>query len=213
MVKIYFNFVFLQNLVEPKNKMTKIIGLTGGIGSGKTTIANHFMEANIPVYIADDEARKLMQSEEISDAIKKAFGELIFDDAILNREKLAQIVFNDPEKLKLLNAIIHPAVKKKFQDWVLNHKNFPFVIYEAAILFESGNYKNCDLIITVTAPLESRIQRVILRDNTTKEQVLKRIHTQWNDDKRIAKSDFVIENLDAKTTNTQVNKILKILKI
>ena len=193
--------------------MTKIIGLTGGIGSGKTTIANHFMEANIPVYIADDEARKIMQSEEIIDAIRKTFGDSIFDDAILNREKLSQIVFSDPEKLKQLNAIIHPAVRKHFQNWVLNHKNAPFVIYEAAILFESGSYKNCDLIITVTAPLETRIQRVIQRDKTTREQVLKRINAQWNDDQRIAKSDFVIENVNPKTTKTEINKILKILKI
>ena len=193
--------------------MTKIIGLTGGIGSGKTTIANHFMEANIPVYIADDEARKIMQSEEIAGAIRKTFGDSIFDDAILNRQKLSQIVFNDPEKLKLLNAIIHPAVKKHFQDWVLNHKNAPFVIYEAAILFESGSYKNCDLIITVTAPQETRIQRVIQRDKTTRELVLKRINAQWNDEQRIAKSDFIVENVNPKTTKAEIDKILKILKI
>jgi dephospho-CoA kinase len=193
--------------------MTKIIGLTGGIGSGKTTIANHFLEANIPVYIADDEARKIMQSEEIIDAIRKTFGDTIFDDAVLNREKLSQIVFSNPEKLKQLNAIIHPVVRKHFQDWVLNHKNAPFVIYEAAILFESGSYQNCDLIITVTAPIETRIQRVIQRDKTTREQVLKRINAQWNDDQRIAKSDFVIENVNPITTKTEIDKILKILKI
>jgi len=193
--------------------MTKIIGLTGGIGSGKTTIANHFKKANIPVYIADDEARKIMQSEEIIDAIRKTFGDAIFDNTILNREKLSKIVFENPEKLKLLNAIIHPAVKKDFQNWVLNHKNAPFIIYEAAILFESGSYKNCDLIISVTAPIESRIQRVIQRDNTSREQVLKRINTQWDDDQRIAKSDFVIENVNPKTTKIEIEKILKILKI
>lgn len=193
--------------------MTKIIGLTGGIGSGKTTVANHFRKANIPVYIADDEARKIMQSPEIIEEIRKVFGDLIFDDTILNREKLSQIVFNNPEKLKQLNAIIHPAVRKHFQDWVLKHENAPFVIYEAAILFESGSYKNCDLIITVTAPIESRIQRVIQRDNTTREQVLKRINAQWNDEQRIAKSDFIIENVNPQMTKTEIDKILKILKI
>jgi dephospho-CoA kinase len=126
------------------------------------------LAAGIPVYIADDEARTIMQSPEIVDEIRKTFGNAIFENAVLNREKLSQIVFSDPEKLKLLNAIIHPAVKKHFQNWVLNHKDFPFVIYEAAILFESGSFKICDFIITVTAPLESRIQRVILRDNTTR---------------------------------------------
>jgi dephospho-CoA kinase len=193
--------------------MTKIIGLTGGIGSGKTTIANHFLAAGIPVYIADDEARKIMQSSAIIEEIKKVFGNAIFDDTILNREKLSDIVFNNPEKLKQLNAIIHPAVKVHFGNWILNHKNSPFIIYEAAILFESGSYKNCDLIITVTAPIESRIQRVIQRDKTTREQVLKRINMQWNDEQRISKSDFVIENINPVTTKLEVDKILKILKI
>jgi dephospho-CoA kinase len=193
--------------------MTKIIGLTGGIGSGKTTIAKHFLAAGIPVYIADDEARKIMQTPEIIEEIKKIFGTSIFENTVLNREKLATIVFSAPEKLKLLNAIIHPAVKKHFEDWISNHKNFPYVIYEAAILFESGSYKMCDLIITVTAPIESRIQRVIQRDKTTREQILKRIDAQWNDEQRIAKSDFVIENGTLGMAKFEVDKILKILKI
>jgi dephospho-CoA kinase len=193
--------------------MTKIIGLTGGIGSGKTTIANHFRVAGIPVYIADDEARKIMQSDVIIAEIKKTFGNTVFDNGILNREKLSGIVFNDPEKLKLLNAIIHPAVKKHFSSWILNHKNTPYIIYEAAILFESGSYKDCDIIITVTAPLELRIQRVIQRDKTTRENVLSRINMQWNDEKRIEKSDFVIENDTTEIAKSAVDKILKILKI
>lgn len=193
--------------------MTKIIGLTGGIGSGKTTIANHFMAAGIPVYIADDEARRIMQSDEIIEEIKKTFGSAIFENGILNREKLAQIVFGNPEKLKLLNAIVHPAVKKHFQNWILDHKNSPFIIYEAAILFESGSYKDCDKIITVIAPLESRIQRVMQRDNTSREQVLKRINAQWNDNQRMDKSDFIIENSDPEMAKSEVDKILKILKI
>jgi dephospho-CoA kinase len=193
--------------------MTKIIGLTGGIGSGKTTIANHFKAAGIPVYIADDEARKIMQADEIIEEINNTFGIGIFENGILNRQKLAQIVFGDAEKLKLLNAIIHPAVKKHFHDWILDHKNSPYIIYEAAILFESGSYKDCDKIITVIAPMESRIQRVIQRDNTTREQVLNRINTQWNDDQRIAKSDFVIENDSPEIAKSEVDKILKILKI
>lgn len=193
--------------------MTKIIGLTGGIGSGKTTIANHFKAAGIPVYIADDEARKIMQADEIIEEIKNTFGIGIFENGILNRQKLAQIVFADAEKLKLLNAIIHPAVKKHFHDWILDHKNSPYIIYEAAILFESGSYKDCDKIITVIAPMESRIQRVIQRDNTTREQVLNRINAQWNDDQCIAKSDFVIENDSPEIAKSEVDKILKILKI
>ncbi|MFV8442361.1 dephospho-CoA kinase [Flavobacterium sp. LB2P44] len=193
--------------------MTKIIGLTGGIGSGKTTIAKYFKSFGIPIYIADDEARKIMESPEIIDAIISAFGEAIFENGILNREKLAKIVFNDSDKLEKLNNIVHPAVKKHFEQWLLNHKNVPYIIYEAAILFESGGNKNCDLIITVTAPVETRIQRVIKRDKTTLELVLKKINAQWTDEKRISKSDFVIENIAKETAKLQVDRILKILKI
>lgn len=191
--------------------MTKIIGLTGGIGSGKTTIANLFRAAGVPVFIADDEARMISQTPEIIAAIKNVFGSTIFDDDKLNREKLSQIVFGNPEQLKLLNAIIHPAVKKHFDIWVLNYKKAPFVIYEAAILFESGSFKNCDFIITVTAPLEERIKRVIQRDKTTREQVLKRINAQWNDEQRMEKSDFVIENTNLEMAKSKVNEILKFL--
>ena len=193
--------------------MTKIIGLTGGIGSGKTTVANHFIGAGIPVYIADDEARKIMQSPEILREIKKIFGSVIFKNEVLNRQKLAEIVFSNSDKLKQLNAIIHPAVKKHFGNWILNYKNSPFVIYETAILFESGSYKDCDKIITVTAPLETRIERVIQRDKTSRENVLKRIKIQWTDDQRLGKSDFVIENINPEITKSEVGKILKILKI
>ncbi len=193
--------------------MTKIIGLTGGIGSGKTTIAKLFLKAGIPVYIADDEAKKIMESAEIIAAIKELFGTSIFENEILNRKKLATIVFENPEKLKKLNAIIHPAVKKDFENWMLTHKKFPFIIYEAAILFESGSYKNCDLIITVTAPIETRIQRVIQRDKTTRENVLNRINAQWTDAQRIPKSDYVIENTTFAVMKEEVDEILKILNI
>lgn len=193
--------------------MMKIIGLTGGIGSGKTTVANHFIAAGIPVYIADDAARKIMQSPEILREIEKTFGGSVFEKGVLNRQKLSEIVFSNLDKLKKLNAIIHPAVKKNFGNWILNHKNSPFVIYEAAILFESGSYKDYDMIITVTAPLETRIERVIQRDKTTRQDVFKRINMQWTDEQRQAKSDFVIENINPEITKSEVNKILKILKI
>jgi dephospho-CoA kinase len=193
--------------------MTKIIGLTGGIGSGKTTVANYFSTLGIPVYIADDEAKKIMQSIGIKELIRNAFGDAVFDGITLNREKLAEIVFNNPEKLAQLNAIVHPAVRMHFENWILNHNKAPLVIYEAAILFESGNYKKCDFIITVIAPLETRIERVIVRDAVSREQVLKRINMQWCDDERIAKSDFVIENINFEKTKLEIVKILKILKI
>ena len=192
--------------------MTNIIGLTGGIGSGKTTIANYFHSFGIPLYIADDEARKLMQSKEILDAIKTVFGDGIFEKETLNRAKLAEIVFNEPEKLEKLNAIIHPAVKSDFKEWLLQNKDAPFIIYEAAILFESGNYANCDYIITVVAPIDTRIERVMKRDKTTRELIIKRMEAQWTDEQRISKSDFVIENEDLKKAKQKVEEILKILK-
>lgn len=193
--------------------MVKVIGLTGGIGSGKTTIANFFKEKGVPVYISDDEAKKVMQSIEIIDKIKSAFGETLFENNVLNRAKLAEIVFNNADKLAQLNAIVHPAVKKDFENWLQQHKNDQFVVYEAAILFESGRYKECDYIVTVTAPIEVRIERVIKRDNTTREQVLSRMEMQWNDEKRISLSNFVINNSNLKIANEEVVKILKILNI
>ncbi|MBS7232705.1 dephospho-CoA kinase [Flavobacterium psychroterrae] len=193
--------------------MTKVIGLTGGIGSGKTTIANYFAEMGVPLYIADDEAKKVMQSEKIVEQIKTTFGNFIFENEILNRAKLAEIVFNDKDKLAQLNAIVHPAVKEDFEFWLQKNKKHDYVIYEAAILFESGRYKQCDVIITITAPEEIRIERVVKRDNTTREQVLSRMKMQWNDEKRISLSNFVINNSNLKIAKEEVVKILKILNI
>ena len=192
--------------------MTKIIGLTGGIGSGKTMVAEYFKSLGIPVYIADKEARQLMTSENIINALSNEFGKEILENGILNREKLAQLVFNNPKKLQILNSIVHPEVKKHFDNWFEKHKNYPFIVKEAAILFESGSYKYCDTIITVTAPLETRLQRVMKRDKTDRESVLKRIENQWTDEQRIAKSNYVIHNLAVESTKKQVDEILKKLK-
>ena len=193
--------------------MTQIIGLTGGIGSGKSTVANYFQSLGIPVYIADERARKISESPEILEFIRSVFGSVIFDNEKLNREKLSEIVFNNPKKLEQLNAIIHPAVKKDFKLWVSKHKNEPYLIKEAAILFESGSYKDCDFVITVVAPLEERIRRVMQRDNASRKDVLRRISNQWSDDKRIAKSKFVIENSDLEKTKLQIEQIFEKLAI
>ncbi len=192
--------------------MTKIIGLTGGIGSGKTMVAEYIKSLKIPVYIADDEARKLMNTARIIKAVTDAFGKEVVIKGILNRETLAQIVFNNPEKLQKLNSIVHPEVKKHFDNWVQKHKNSPLLFKEASILFESGSYKYCDVIVTVTAPVETRLQRVINRDKTDRESVLKRMENQWSDEQRIAKSDYVIHNLSFDDTKKQVHEILKLLK-
>ena len=191
--------------------MTKIIGLTGGIGSGKTTIAKLFEVEGIPIYIADEEAKKIMQLPETISKIGGIFGSEVIVNHQIDKKKLSEIVFNNPEKLKELNAIIHPLVKKHFDDWVKKQK-FPFVIKEAAILFESGSYKYCDKIITVTASEETRIKRVMKRDNCTREAVLDRIKNQWSDSQKISKSDYVIVNDDLAEANNQFQVILKKLK-
>lgn len=191
--------------------MTKIIGLTGGIGSGKTMIAKHIASMGIPVYIADDEAKKLMDTEEVIKEVGNEFGESILDNGILNREKLARLVFNDPEKLQKLNSIIHPKVRAHFDAWIAKHKNHPIVVKEAAILFETGGDKYCDAVITVTAPLNTRLQRVMERDKADKESVLKRMQSQWTDEQRVAKSDYVIDNISVKDSYIQIEEILKLL--
>jgi dephospho-CoA kinase len=193
--------------------MTKIIGLTGGIGSGKTTIAKYFQCLGIPAYNSDEEARKLTDDPEIKQLIKQVFGKDIFDKEKLNRGKLAAIVFNKPEKLIELNSIIHPAVKKHFENWVFGNSKSRFVIKDAAILFESGSFKDCDVIITIIAPIEIRIQRVINRDFTFRENILKRINNQWNDGERVFKSQYVIENMDVMSMRFQAEELLKKLII
>lgn len=189
--------------------MTKIIGLTGGIGSGKSTIAGYFKALGVPIYIADEEARKLMDMPDVIRKVQSLFDENVIENNSLNRKKIAELVFSAPEKLKKLNSIIHPEVKKHFLSWVKAHKEFPFVIKEAAILFESGSYKDCDKIITVTAPQEVRIKRVMSRDKVSREQVLERIENQWPEEKKTAMSDFVIQNTDFVQSKQKVSEILK----
>ena len=160
------------------------------------------------------EAKKVMEFPEIIAQISNAFGtDMIDANKALDREKLASIVFNEPEKLKQLNSIVHPAVKKHFDNWIMQHQKFPVIVKEAAILFESGSYQNCDSIITITTPLEDRIARVMQRDNSSREQVLDRINAQWTDEQRAAKSNFIIENTDPQNAKSQLDEILKILKI
>ena len=193
--------------------MTKIIGLTGGIGSGKTTVANEFATHGIPVYITDQEAKKLMQSDTVLNQIRTEFGTTVFEDGELIRERLSEIVFNNPDSLSKLNNIVHPAVKQHFRQWLLEHQKDPYIIYESAILFESGSYKECDFIINVVAPLEIRIKRVIDRDKTTRQKVLERIKNQWNDEEKSSKSDFIIENTTKETLKLGIVKILNFLGI
>jgi dephospho-CoA kinase len=191
--------------------MTKIIGLTGGIGSGKTTISNHLKSLGIPIYNSDDQAKKILYLPETIESLKTVFGNLIFTNELFDKSKLAKIVFNNPEQLKLLNQIIHPAVKVDFENWLKANINSPLVIKEAAILFESGSYKDCDVIISISAPQEMRIQRVVERDHLTFDEVLSRINNQWTDEMRKNKSDYVIDNQEIEIACTQTEKIIKFL--
>ena len=175
--------------------MIATVGLTGGIGSGKTTIANLFaLHFSIPIYIADTKAKELVaNNKQLQQEIVTLLGEEAFVEGRYNTAFVAQEVFSNKEKLDKLNAIIHPYVQQDFLQWKQSQQA-SYVIKEAAILFESGSYRDCDFIIMVTAPLEERIERVMLRDKIDRETVEKRIKNQWNDEKKIELSTFVIEN-------------------
>jgi len=185
----------------------KVVGLTGGIGSGKSTIAKMFNKLGIPVYIADHEAKKLMNTDlEVRKKIIKLLGEESYRDESLNRPYIAEIVFNDKTKLEGLNDIVHPAVANHFNNWKQQQKS-NYVVKEAAILFENEGYKYCDYTILVTAPLEVRINRVLERDKISRKQALARANNQWEDSRKIPLADFVIHNKHLKDTENQVCKI------
>jgi dephospho-CoA kinase len=187
--------------------MTKILGLTGGIGSGKTTVSKIFTALGVPVYNADDEAKVLMQSsKKIKSKIIELFGEKSYFKNGLNRSYIAQIVFKDKEKLKALNAIVHPEVTAHFNTWK-SLQSHPYVVKEVAILFEIGAQDQFDFILTITAPQQTRIDRVMLRDNKSYDEVLSIIQNQWSDTKKIEKSDYVIQNIDINQTKIEVIKI------
>lgn len=191
---------------------TKVVGLTGGIGSGKTTIARYFESLGVPIYIADEEAKKILDRADVVKEVSESFGKEVLTDGLPDRKKLAAVVFNSPDKLELLNSIIHPKVREGFKIWVAAHSSEPFVIKEAAILFESGSYKDCDKVILVTAPGEVRIARVKERDNVSREEVLRRMANQWKDNKKIPLSDYIIHNTVLEEAKKEVSKIVKELR-
>ncbi|MFV0541248.1 MAG: dephospho-CoA kinase [Aestuariibaculum sp.] len=185
----------------------KIVGLTGGIGSGKTTVAKAFASLGVPVYIADDEAKKLMTtSKVIKRELVGLFGSGAYVGNKLNRPFIAHIIFNDKAYLQKMNAIVHPEVGKHFKKW-LKKQNTPYVIKEVAILFENGGNKDCDYVITVIAPKPLRVERLLNRDNTTKEKIEAIMKNQWTDEEKIKLSDFVIENTALEKTQEKVAKI------
>lgn len=171
----------------------KIIGLTGGIGSGKSTVARMFNELGVAVYIADDEAKNIMHQKEVKEKIILLLGKEAFVENELNKKFIAEKVFQNRTLLEGLNEIVHPAVAVHFSEWIQNQKG-AYVIKEAAILFENGGYKQCDKTILVKANKDLRLKRVLKRDKSTVSEVEARMKNQWTDAKKEKLADFIIEN-------------------
>ncbi len=181
------------------------IGITGGIGSGKSTAAAIFEVLGIPVYYADSRAKWLMvHDEDLVAAIKKLFGKQAYLDGRLNRAHIAEIAFNNPEKLKKLNALVHPAVKLDYEQWHTQQKNVPYTLKEAALLFESGAANELDAVIEVFAAQKIRINRVRQRDGLTRKQVLSRIRNQMPEKEKRKLADYVLINDGKKGLINQV---------
>jgi dephospho-CoA kinase len=183
------------------------IGITGGIGSGKSTISKIFEVLGIPVFYADDHAKRVMTDDAILiEAIQKTFGkESYFDNGSLNRKYIANIVFNDAAQLSKLNAIVHPATFRSFDNWLTRVDiKVPYILKEAALLFESDSYKMCDRSVMVYAPHNMRIERVLLRDGITRQEAEARNAKQFDDKKKLEMADYVIENDDTELVIPQV---------
>ena len=189
----------------------KKIGITGGIGSGKTYVSEVFFSLGIPVFNADVESNRLIRSsEKLKSLLKDSFGHDIYTNGILDKKKLASIVFSDKEKLENLNSIIHPIVKQKFKDWC-KQQNSSYVIKEAAILFESSSDKGLDAVICVSAPLNIRIDRAIKRDGSSEKEIKNRIENQISQEEKENLSDYIIVNDGVQSLLPQILKIHQLL--
>ncbi|MFC2104549.1 dephospho-CoA kinase [Bacteroidota bacterium] len=187
------------------------VGLTGGIGSGKTLVSEIFKRLGIPVFNADDKAKIILNThEEVIQQVKLNFGE-IYNEKGVDRAKLAAIIFNDQNALKKINEIIHPKVREYFHNWVDQQQNSKYLIEEAAILFESNAYKELDITINVHADELVRINRVVERDNTSTEAVRSRMQNQFSDEERIKLADYTIYNNGNKMLLPQVLEIHNII--
>ncbi len=185
------------------------IGLTGGIGSGKTTVAKVFETLGIPVYNADDNTKSMMQNnEELKASIIKHFGDDTYKNGKLDRKHLASIVFNNKEKLELLNSLTHPITIRDAEEW-MNRQTAPYAIKEAALLFESGAAGRLDYIVGVYAPQHIRVKRVMQRDNLPVEEVMKRISRQIDEEMKMKLCNFVITNNDQQLVIPQVLELHK----
>jgi len=185
------------------------IGITGGIGSGKSTVSKIFEVLGIPVYYADDASKRLMnEDEELKEKLRSTFGDETYVDGQLDRAYVAAIVFNDPGKLVLLNSIMHPATIKDAEKWMLRQTT-PYAIKEAALIFESGSQEYLDKVIGVYAPVAVRIHRVMQRDNVTREEVLSRMNKQIDEDMKMRLCDYIITNNEQELLIPQVIELHK----
>jgi dephospho-CoA kinase len=193
--------------------MTKIIGLTGGIGSGKTTVAKYFASKGIPVYIADEAAKDIMDNQKVVQEVQAIFSEKVtLKNGLLHRNAIRELVFADKSKLEQLNKIIHPKVKTDFENWLQQNKKAPFVIKEVAILFETNGQKYCDATILVTAPIETRIKRVLERDTTSRDNILQIINNQLSEEEKMKLATYIIFNKNLNITYKTVDNLIEIFK-
>jgi dephospho-CoA kinase len=180
------------------------VGITGGIGSGKSTVSRIFELLGVPVYYADTAAKEIMQTDaELKSKVQEHFGPDIYKNGVLDRAALGKIVFNDKEQLELLNSLVHPATMRHSDEWA-NKQNAPYVLKEAALLFESGSSQSLDKIIGVFAPQPLRLLRVMKRDNVTREEVLARMNKQIDENIKMRLCDYVIHNDEQQQVIPQV---------
>lgn len=186
------------------------VGITGGIGSGKTTVCRIFEMLGIPVFYADTVSRNLVQQNpEVIAAIKASFGNGIYQDALLNTKALAKIVFNDPDKLRKLNSIVHPSVFRMFNEWIAKHAGYAYVLKEAALIFETNAHLTLDAVIVVTAPESMRIKRVMHRDGATEADVQQRMKQQMPEAEKRKQATFIIHNDESELLIPQILAIHK----
>ena len=186
----------------------KIIGLTGGIGSGKSTISKEFKSNSIPVYDSDTRAKILMNSsKDLKVKLIEFFGSSTYTNGFINKKYISNLIFNDSSALNKINSIVHPEVFNDFMNWK-SRLNNDFVIYESALIFESGSYKSNDYNILVISDINKRIERVIKRDNVKKDDVLLKINNQWPDQKKIPLADYVFENSSVNENRKLVSSLI-----
>jgi len=188
----------------------KVIGLTGGIGSGKSTVSRLFEIMGIPVYIADTESKRLTESSPvIRRKLTERFGANLYTESQLNKPLLASLIFKNADNRNYVNSVIHPVVKSDFEQWKALHNRFPVLVIEAAILFESGFAGLVDVRVTVTAPEELRIRRVELREGWSRESIVARIQSQLPEEEKIRRSDCVIYNDDKQALIPQIERLME----